>query len=74
MYNNLSGNYPKSPYYDQDDRIFLGAGFAGPFLLGGLTGALISPYFNRPYYYPSPYPYPYPYPTYTPYYGYRRYY
>lgn len=29
-------------------------GFWGPFLLGGLTGGLISPIFynNRPYYYP----------------------
>lgn len=31
-------------------------GFWGPFLLGGLTGGLISPIFynNRPYYYPYP--------------------
>ena len=30
-------------------------GFWGPFLLGGLTGGLISPiFYNRPYYYPYP--------------------
>lgn len=40
-------------------------GFFGPFILGGITGALVTPLFynnNRPnYYYPYPYPYPYPY-------------
>lgn len=31
------------------------SGFWGPFLLGGLTGGLISPiFYNRPYYYPYP--------------------
>ena len=40
-----------------DDR-FLG-GFLGPFILGGLTGGVVAPYFwNRP---------PYPYPPYQPY-------
>ncbi|MBR3116880.1 MAG: hypothetical protein IKF36_03285 [Bacilli bacterium] len=37
-------------------------GFFGPFILGGITGALVTPLFynNRPnYYYPYPYPYPY---------------
>lgn len=72
MYNN---NYQyQTPYSDnfrnQDDRIIAG-GFAAPFLLGGLTGALLAPYaYNRPYYQPypayypyyQPYPYPYPYP------------
>ena len=40
-------------------------GFLGPFILGGITGGLISPFFynNRPYY---------PYPNY--YYGYGPYY
>lgn len=61
---------------NQDDR-FIGGGFLGPFLLGGLTGGLVSPLFygggyNRPYYnnyyYYPPYP-PYPqYPPYRPYY------
>jgi hypothetical protein len=57
--------YPEY-YQTNDDRI----GFIGPFLLGGLTGGLVAPYFygpqNRPpYYYQNniygPYPYPYPY-------------
>lgn len=40
--------------------------FLGPFILGGITGGLISPLFwgnNRPIYYPYP-----PYPPYPPYY------
>lgn len=40
--------------------------FLGPFILGGITGGLISPLFwgnNRPIYYPY-----YPYPPYPPYY------
>ena len=56
-----------------DNRLI--GGFAGPFLLGGITGGLISPlFYNRPYYnnyyyppYPRPYP-PRPYPPYRPYY------
>lgn len=40
------------------------AGFLFPFLLGGLTGGLVAPYFYpRPYYYNS-------YPYYGPYYRY----
>ena len=54
------------------DSRLIGGGFAGPFLLGGITGGLISPlFYNRPrpyynnyYYYP---PYPRPYPPYRPY-------
>lgn len=49
-------NY-KMPYRTSDR--FIGGGFLGPFILGGITGALVSPGFNRPVYYP-PYPvYPY---------------
>lgn len=62
-----------------NDRL-IGGGFAGPFLLGGITGGLLSPlfygrpYYNNNYYYP-PYPRPYPprpypprpYPLYRPY-------
>ena len=49
----------------QSDR-FIGAGFAFPFLLGGVTGAAIAPAFwrppyNRPFYGPGP--------IYSPYYG-----
>lgn len=40
----------------------IGGGFAAPFLLGGLTGAVLTPYFYRPY---PPMYYP-PYPPYGP--------
>ena len=48
---------------------FIGGGFFGPFILGGLTGGLIanSRQFNYPMYY-APYPYYQPY-----YYPYRYY-
>ena len=53
-----------------NDR-FIGGGFLGPFLLGGITGGLAAPLFyggyNRPYY-NNNYYYPYPYPVYGPYY------
>lgn len=49
-----------------DDRIL--GGFLGPFVLGGITGGLIAPYFYRPNYYPYQ-----PYPIYpVSYYPYRR--
>ena len=60
--------YSNFPYnYSSDDERF---GFLGPFLLGGIAGGLISPFFyNGGYnnnYYPQPYynnyyyiPYPY---------------
>lgn len=59
----MNYQYTKPIYYNQfnknnDERI-IGAGFLGPFVLGGLTGAVVAPYFyNRPYYY-QPYPYYY---------------
>lgn len=52
------GSY--GPYnFDNDNRL-IGAGFAFPFLLGGVTGAAIAPAFwrppyNRPYYGPGPF-------------------
>jgi len=53
--------------YNNDDRF----GFLGPFLLGGLAGGLVAPYFgggyNKPYYYNNYYYPPYTYPPY--YYG-----
>ena len=58
------------------DSRLIGGGFVGPFLLGGITGGLVSPffygrrpYYNNNYYYPPypPYP-PRPYPPYRPYY------
>lgn len=62
------------PINNQDDR-FIGGAIA-PFLLGGIAGSLVSPFFygNRPYYYNNYY-YPYPaYPAYQPYPYYRPYY
>ena len=45
-----------------NDR-FIGGGFLGPFILGGITGGLLAPAFQRPIYGPIPiYPLgPYPY-------------
>lgn len=40
-------------------------GFLGPFILGGITGGLVAPYFYRPYYQQYPY-------YQMPYYGYNR--
>lgn len=54
-------------YIRNNDNRLIGGGFIGPFILGGITGGLIAPYFynNRPmYYYPS---YPYYGPYYRPY-------
>ena len=63
MQRNYSNNRPNN-----GDR-FIGGGFFGPFILGGLTGGLIAnSRYNYPVYY-APYPY---YPPY-PYYGYRPY-
>ena len=46
---------------------FIGGGFLGPFLLGGITGGLLAPNFGpRPY--PVPVPYGPPPPPFPPYY------
>lgn len=75
MYNNNIPQYGNSmqkkysnPRPNDGDR-FIGGGFFGPFILGGLTGGLIAN--SRPNYpvYYAPYPYYQPYP----YYGYRPY-
>ena len=62
-------NY-KMPYRTSDR--FIGGGFLGPFILGGITGGVVAPYFwnNRP----QPYPYYQPYPPQNYYYygGYYR--
>ena len=55
----------------QNDRL-VGGGFLGPFILGGITGGLVAPFFyggySRPnYYYPQPYYPPYYRPYYRPY-------
>lgn len=71
-YSNVPVQYGQSiPANNNNDRLFLGGGFLGPFLLGGLTGAVLRPGYgyNRPYYTNNYYyPYPYPYPYYGPYY------
>ncbi len=71
MYNNNIPQFnnnmqKKKPNYHNGDR-FLGGGFFGPFILGGLTGGLIAN--SRPNYpiYYQPYPYYVPYPYYRPY-------
>lgn len=54
------------PIINNSNDRFIGGGFVGPFLLGGITGGLVSPLFYnnrpRPYYY-----YNYYYPPYRPY-------
>ena len=78
MYNYYQNpkNFNSQGYAQNNDRLIAG-GFLGPFLLGGITGGLVSPlfynnprpYYNNYYYYP-PYPRPYPprpYPPYRPY-------
>jgi hypothetical protein len=65
--NNNMQNYNRPNHHmnlgNSNDR-FLGGGFFGPFILGGLTGGLIAN--SRPNYpiYYSPYPYYGPYPYY----------
>ena len=56
------------PNHGNNNDRFLGGGFIGPFILGGLTGGLIAN--SRPNYYPYP---PYPYYQAYPYYPYRYY-
>jgi len=57
MYN----QYGRRP--NNNNNRLLGGGFLGPFILGGITGGLVSPFFyGRPNYYQ-------PYPYYGPYYG-----
>ncbi len=68
-YGNMQMNRPRPnrPSYNNNsnDRFF--GGFAVPFVLGGITGSLLTPrYNNYPMYY-SPYPYYQPYPYYRPY-------
>lgn len=54
-YNYPINNY--STYSSSDGDRLIAGGFVGPFLLGGLTGALLSPGFYRPYpIYPPFYP------------------
>ena len=75
MYNEYYETYPTYTYtssenpsnmttysYNQNDGDrLIGGGFAGPFILGGITGGLLAPAFYRPRPYYRPY--------YPPYYG-----
>lgn len=53
---------PMNPNMNNGDR-FIGGGFLGPFLLGGITGGLLAPsFYPRPIVYGPIYrPYPVPY-------------
>lgn len=58
--------YPnmRNNYSSMSNNRFVGGGFLGPFVLGGITGGLLAPaFYPRPYY--NNY---YPYPYYGPYY------
>ena len=69
MYNNnipqYGQNMQKINHQNKNGDRFIGGGFFGPFILGGITGGLIAnsrpyyPAFYAPYPYYSPYPYPY---------------
>lgn len=53
-------------YYYNNKNYDNNRSFLGPFILGGITGGLVAPYFYpRPYYYSYP---PYPPYYYSPYY------
>jgi hypothetical protein len=55
--NNYTSTYPNYTSYSSDNsNRFIGGGFLGPFILGGITGGLIAPAFYRPY---QQYPYYY---------------
>lgn len=58
------GPGPRPPHnnFRPNDNRFIGPGFLGPFLLGGITGGLLAPNFG-----PRPYPVYRPYPPYPPY-------
>lgn len=68
----MSSSMSSMPMSSSNDR-FIGGGFLGPFILGGITGGLLAPSFYRPGYgggYGRPCcygPYPAPYPYYGPY-------
>jgi hypothetical protein len=53
----MYGRFPRGPVGNR----FIGGGFLGPFVLGGITGGLLAPAF-----YPRPYPIYPPYPPYPP--------
>ncbi len=70
---NFNNQMNSSNSNNYDSRL-IGGGFLGPFILGGITGGLVSPFFygnsgyGRPYYNNYYYGYPQYYPPYGPYY------
>ncbi len=66
MYYSSSNPYMQNTYLNNNDERLVG-GFLGPFVLGGITGGLVAPFFygngyGRPnvyYYQPGPYRPPY---------------
>ena len=63
--NNFNMQRPNHNHQNNNNRFF--GGFAVPFVLGGITGSLLTPRYNTyPVYY-NPYPYYQPYPIYRPY-------
>ena len=66
-YSNIPMSYSQNrPIMEGNNDRIIGGGFLGPFILGGITGGLVAPYFygpgyGRPYYYNNYYYYPYPY-------------
>lgn len=72
-YQNMPSTY--YPYSNNNTRYIpntnssndrLAGGFLGPFILGGITGGVVAPFFWGGYNRPRPYP---PYPPYPPPYG-----
>lgn len=68
MYNRqMNYKYMPNNSYNSNNR-FIGGGFLGPFILGGITGGLLAPnFYPRPYPVYPPYPPPYPYPPFRSY-------
>ncbi len=63
---NFNRNMPRRGSNRPNNGDRFGGGFVFPFVLGGITGSLLT----RPNFYgpiPQPYPYPYPYSPYYPY-------
>lgn len=60
MYYRTMRRIPMQPIQNNDR--FIGGGFLGPFILGGITGGLLAPSF-----YTRPYPVYQPYQPYPPY-------
>lgn len=57
----MKGVFMYQSYYpgNRQNSRFIGGGFLGPFILGGLTGGLVAPYFYGGPYGPRPYNYSY---------------